>query len=242
MDLELSNTENRTLRGMNIQNNTYLNNTNPEHISKQSAVNIRNDLENCSNGLKKIDITKYTSDEHMESIRSLEILINMHRNEVLKHTKEYSYVSDRFEDISDLCPVSTSLSNEILHVFVPITIKRRNTKNKRLGAYVRYCLEEFQKEHSVKLREMFPKPVAVFCIRHVHRFNHAVFDNDNNEDGPIVNEIFQFLGRSDNPNNMRMYANGVSIVPESVPTGVEFIICTLEKASLIIENRLMWKC
>lgn len=225
---------------MNIRNNPYLDLVRPEYISKRSAENIRTELEQCANGVKQVDISSYSTDEHLEAIRALEILENMHRNMILDNTKEYNRVLNRYEDIAELCPVNVTLSKNRLRVFVPLTIKRKNSRSRRLGAFVRYCLEEYQTENSVNLQKVFQTPVAVFCIRHVHKYTHAIFDNDNNEDGPIVNEIFQFLGRTDNPNNMRLYANGVSIVPEEQPKGVEFIVCPLSDAKNVISEELQW--
>lgn len=107
--------------------------------------------------------------------------------------------------------VSVTYENNVLIVTAPLTFKKYHSgkylqENYTLSSFVKLELLKHQ-DQLEKIRKQMEGPLVVVIMRIVlHASSRALCDNDNLENGRIVNDIFDFLNQSDNVSNMDLYS------------------------------------
>ena len=205
-------------------------------IKKEAAFNIREMLADCAEGNKTIPLSAYSKEQLDDCLNATEILNSFLRNEIYSKGTSCRISGDWYPEEYDSIPVDIIYADHIIRIFVPMTLRRNISKRKRLGIFTKYKLYEYEKTQGIDFSEEMSFPVSVFVYRHVKKISIKDFDNDNNEDTSIINSIFEVLGHSDNPQNMRTYTNAVKEVGPDGTQGVEFIICPQEAAGEIIRE------
>ena len=126
-------------------------------------------------------------------------------------------------------PVEVSFDGKMLIVKTPLTLKRSGLEandkhNYMLMNYARAALEKWQDTHAVSLFKSIEWPVVAFIIRkgNGNRIG-GICDNDNLENGRIINEIFSALGYSDNVRIMDLCSKYEPAQSKS-DIGTEFIL------------------
>jgi len=218
---------------------TYANKTTLNHISKKTAVELQNLLQELTEGNKVLN-TANSSQEQLRSILdALEILDDVLRLQIHEITENDLASIARYMNSFQIRPAIVTFEHQVLRIFTQMTVGRKQYRKYRIAEAIHDALELFQQDHAVKLSYHFEPPVAVFMIRHMHKISRAVSDNDNNEDGAIINEVFSFLGMSDDVTCMRLYSSGVKRVSDDEKEGVEIIVAPLKLAPEIMENELL---
>ena len=136
--------------------------------------------------------------------------------------------------------VSVQFSNQTLRVFCPLTFKRwGRTKslkyNYTLVQYIKAALISFQEQTGFSLLHSIPLPLCTFIVRRTTHKNSKVYDNDNMENGRIINEIFTALGYSDHPLNTDLFCH-FEITDDPEKEGMEFIICSQSETNNIVNS------
>ena len=136
--------------------------------------------------------------------------------------------------------VYVQFSNQNLRVFCPLTFKRwGRTKslkyNYTLVQYIKAALISFQEQTGFSLLHSIPLPLCTFIVRRTTHKNSKVYDNDNMENGRIINEIFTALGYSDHPLNTDLFCH-FEITDDPEKEGMEFIICSQSETNNIINS------
>ena len=140
------------------------------------------------------------------------------------NTEEYFYKKP-----VDYQPVSVNFDGNILTVKTPLTLKRSGVEandrsNYILMNYVRAALEEWQDTNNISLYKSIDWPVTAFIIRKGNGYKtRKICDNDNIENGRIINEIFAALGYSDNVRIMDLYSK-YECAADKQDIGTEFIL------------------
>jgi len=108
--------------------------------------------------------------------------------------------------------VEVTLENGILTIHTPFTFKRAGNKsNDRANFvfmnYIRAALKQYQYLNKIRLSDYVEKPF-VFVIKRItdNAGINALCDNDNVENGRIVNEVCKAIGSSDNFCCMDIYS------------------------------------
>ena len=126
-------------------------------------------------------------------------------------------------------PVTVEFDGRKLTVKTPLTLKRSGIKandkfNYMLMNYVRAALRQWQEENNFSLYKAIDWPVTAFIIRKGNGYKiRKICDNDNIENGRIINEIFSALGYSDNVRIMDIYSKYECAASRS-DIGTEFIL------------------
>lgn len=101
--------------------------------------------------------------------------------------------------------VSVNYFDHLLQIETPLTFFRftktkKDPRNYMIGTYIKAGIIKWQKEHQFDLSEAMDPPLVCAIIRHSPDSKiRRLCDNDNLENGRIVNEIVNALGQSDNP-------------------------------------------
>lgn len=127
-----------------------------------------------------------------------------------------------------LSEIRIDFDGKTFRVFTPLTLKRgynsRNFgANYTLMSYVTAKISAWRNEKMVDLYRAIEPPLVLVIKRKVSSFNHAVYDNDNQENGRIANAIMNALGVSDNALNLSVYSCVECGVPSN-QVGMEFIV------------------
>ena len=136
---------------------------------------------------------------------------------------------DFFDDYySSEFRVSFDKEEKTFKIFSPLTIKngfeKRNLKhNYTLMSYVRASIIRWKNENNIDLFHILKPPFILKISRKVLNVNSSVCDNDNIENGRIVNEIMNAIGYSDNPNNVSLFST-VELVSDTNDVGMEFTL------------------
>ena len=213
---------------------------NADLIKNEAAINIRDILEDCANGRKTINLSVFSDDQLMDCLNASETLDSFLRNELSLKLKQNRPQADWYPEEYESIPVDVSYDDAVLRIFVPLTLRRINSKRNRIGVFVKHKMFAYEKENGIRFSKAIPHPLSILVIRHVKKVTVNTFDNNNNEDGAIINSLFEVFGYSDNPRYMRSYTNGVKEVGEDGITGVEFVVCPQSMAGTVIENSLNW--
>ena len=131
------------------------------------------------------------------------------------------------EDIPDSV-VSVSFDGHILRIHTPFTFFRftksaHDPRNYQVIIPIRAALIKWQKENNFDLHGALTPPLTSAIIRHSVDDNPGrLCDNDNMENGRIINEIANALGVSDNPFVMDLIS-AVRKETDGQKQGMEFL-------------------
>ncbi len=131
---------------------------------------------------------------------------------------------------SDTGGVRVEFDGRTLRVHTPFTFKRfyRDSSMKEnyiLMNYVRAALIKWQEENGTDLFQALKPPLTVMIIRKGPAYDRQkICDNDNLENGRIVNEIMEALGCSDNAMVLDLYSC-FRITEDAEDFGMEFVVC-----------------
>lgn len=134
----------------------------------------------------------------------------------------------------DQQPVAVTFDGRMLIVKTPLTLKRSGIEandkhNYMLMNYVRAALEEWQDKRGLSLYKSIDWPVVAFIIRKGNGNKvRGICDNDNLENGRIINEIFGTLGYSDNVLIMDLCSK-YEPAESKADIGTEFILVSKKK-------------
>lgn len=167
----------------------------------------------------KIDaiLRHYSFNEPLDSMKKSELSEIIYRSErvalscrnALENSKESEENEDDFdskviEKYLENDSISVSFSDNTLRIKTPFTFKKFHEPANRISnytmmIYVRNALQKWQKDNKTDLYRIMKAPVTVFIIRKGPTYNsRKICDNDNLENGRIINEIFSALGYTDN--------------------------------------------
>ncbi len=138
----------------------------------------------------------------------------------------------------DQQPVAITFDGRMLIIKTPLTLKRSGIEandkhNYMLMNYVRAALEEWQDIHGLSLYKSIDWPVVAFIIRKGNGNKiRGICDNDNLENGRIINEIFGALGYSDNVLIMDLCSKYEAAESRS-DIGTEFILISKKEKETI---------
>ena len=138
----------------------------------------------------------------------------------------------------DQQPVAITFDGRMLIVKTPLTLKRSGIEandkhNYMLMNYVRAALEEWQDKHGLSLYKSIDWPVVAFIIRKGNGNKiRGICDNDNLENGRIINEIFGALGYSDNVLIMDLCSK-YEPAESKADIGTEFILVSKKEKEAI---------
>lgn len=130
--------------------------------------------------------------------------------------------------------VDIFFGDDVLKVFTPETFKRFKRSNSLkenyiLMEYVSANLKRWAEQNNVELHHLIPAPCTVIIKRKMSKFSRLkVCDNDNLENGRIVNTIFEAMGYSDNALNMDL-VSCFRLCDPSEKEGMEFIVMPRDK-------------
>lgn len=218
---------------------TYAKKANLNHISKQTVSDLMKVINNLAVDKKEINLNDYSKDRVLSILDSLEILDDTIRCKVYELKEDDYFSQTKYMDSFMTSPAQISYVKGTLRIFTPMTVGRKQFRKYRIAAAVHDSLERYQAEHRRRLSLLFDPPVAVFVVRHAAIISRVMFDNDNNEDSAIINELFSFLGMSDDVTNMRLYSNAVKEVGNDGKEGVEIIVTPLQNAPEIVKEELL---
>lgn len=182
-------------------------------------------------GYDRFDTLDKLSSDDLDNIvyRSEKIALSC-RYFLEKKEKEYEEFSENLDGLFNKNnPVSISYSNKTLRVFTPHTLKRMYRddslkENYTLMNYVKAALREYENENKLDLFRTINSPLILIIKRKSTEWNRMkICDNDNLENGRIVNEIINALGYSDNALMMNVYSCFEKVNDEK-DAGMEFII------------------
>ena len=138
----------------------------------------------------------------------------------------------------DQQPVAVTFDGRMLIVKTPLTLKRSGIEandkhNYMLMNYVRAALDEWQDKHGLSLYKSIEWPVVAFIIRKGNGSKiRGICDNDNLENGRIINEIFGALGYSDNVLIMDLCSK-YEPAESKADIGTEFILVSKKEKEAI---------
>lgn len=201
-------------------------------------------VKEIKNSARKIEeiCGKYGDDDGLGSLSSDDLCAIVFHSEksAISCRKASENLSSPVEKMSDspsenypdseniLREIKISFDGRTFRVFTPLTLKRgynsRNfSANYTLMSYVTAKISAWRNEKMVDLYRAIEPPLVLVIKRKVSSFNHAVYDNDNQENGRIANAIMNALGVSDNALNLSVYSCAECGVP-SDQVGMEFIV------------------
>lgn len=159
----------------------------------------------------------------------------------LKEYMEEDYFDDEYVKISTKdIPVDVTYINGILRIKTPLTLKRKDREgtakdNYLLMNYVEIALKEYTDKHG-SLYEKVDIPLVAIIKRTSNSFKaNKICDNDNLENGRIINKIVSALGCSDNAMVMDVYSC-FRICKHKEGIGTEFILTSYDKFKLIVNE------
>ncbi len=147
-------------------------------------------------------------------------------------------LSNSTENLLEEQPVEVSFDGKKLIVKTPLTLKRSGIEandkhNYMLMNYVRAALEQWQDKHGLSLYKSIEWPVIAFIIRKGNGNKiRGICDNDNLENGRIINEIFGALGYSDNVLIMDLCSK-YEPAESKADIGTEFILVSKKEKEAI---------
>lgn len=118
----------------------------------------------------------------------------------IENEKNVDYL-DQFFTYDNM--VSVYFDGNALVINTPFTFKRfyregNEHENYLMMNYIKSALNRWQKNNNFDLYRSIQQPLTVMIIRKGNTFNRTkICDNDNLENGRIINELFEVLGYSD---------------------------------------------
>ena len=195
-------------------------------------------------------ISGYNSENELNSISNDDASDIIYLAEKIDLSVRDSYESETENDeetrkiATENLPVSVQFDGVRLTVKTPLTIKRagrsQNEKhNYMLLNYVRAGIKKWQKDNDICLYKSLDWPLVAFIIRKGKSYDfRKICDNDNIENGRIINEIFSALGYSDNVRIMDLYTK-FEVVSSPEEVGTEFILVSKKNREEVI--RVMYR-
>ena len=125
--------------------------------------------------------------------------------------------------------VTVEFDEKTLRIRTPFTFKRfyrdgSLKENYILMNYVRAGIKRWQNEHHTDLFYALRPPLTMLILRKGPSYERSkICDNDNLENGRIVNEIVEALGCSDNALCLDLFS-GFRIVRDEKDYGMEFVL------------------
>ena len=167
------------------------------------------------------------------------------RNAMEKKEKQ-NYEKHKTEEKADSKNAMTRVSfdGKILKIETPFTFKRfyRDSSSKEnyiLMNYIKIALADWQKQNHLDLFRAISAPLVVIMIRKGPKYDRTkICDNDNLENGRIINEIFDALGYSDNALRMDLYSC-FRIEEDAERFGMEFQICSRNDFPTVFARNLL---
>ena len=138
-------------------------------IKNEAAINIRDILEDCANGRKTINLSVFSDDQLMDCLNASETLDSFLRNELSLKLKQSRPQADWYPEEYESIPVDVSYDDAVLRIFVPLTLKRINSKRNRIGVFVKHKMFAYEKENGITFSEAIPHPLSILVIRHVRK-------------------------------------------------------------------------
>ena len=206
------------------------------NLKYSSLCELMNLLNETKNERMELALNDKSKEELIEILNATEIVEDQLRMEIAEKIQAESDETERFKYIAEVEPATVTFDGNSFRIFTMLTFSRPLSRKYRIADYIHSAFEKYKHKSEVKIRYQIQSPVSVFVVRHVHRFNQLLRDNDNTEDSAAINEIFAYLCMSDNPSNMRTYTRAVKIVPEDEPQGVELIICPLHLSDQMMKE------
>lgn len=187
------------------------------------------------------ELSELTYDELNSLVYVCEKVALSARNAIEKYgkTEEINSTTDEYDFKTN--PVKVKLNDNILQIKCPFTFKRfykkQNIKENYLFMnYIKSALKTWAKMNKKDLKTLFKNQLSVLIIRTGNHYNRTkICDNDNLENGRIINEIFDAIGYSDNAKQMDLY----SCFRENSNTkeyGMTFIVCNRSDFYKIINH------
>lgn len=124
--------------------------------------------------------------------------------------------------------IEITFQNNEMHIKTPFTFKRISNRKSVKENYIliQYIQKKIQKwkDQNEEVFSFFSFPFVVVMKRNVQKFDRfSLCDNDNMENGRIVNEIFSVFNASDNVLEMDVFSC-VRMVENSKDCGMEFVV------------------
>lgn len=158
-----------------------------------------------------------------------------------KECEEEDYFDKNYQRISTQnIPVTVMYINGILRIKTPLTFKRMFHEeslkgNYLLMNYVDIALQEYIEKNG-PLFEKVDAPFVAIIKRVSNTYNqNNICDNDNIENGRIINRIASVIGHSDNPMLMDIYSC-FRMCKQEEEIGTEFIFTSYDKFKLIVNE------
>ena len=158
-----------------------------------------------------------------------------------KEYREEDYFDEDYKRLSTSDnPVTVTYINGILRLKTPLTLKRmyRESSLKENFMLMNYA-EIALKEYAEKNGPLFDKvdvPLVAIIKRTSNEFSSTkICDNDNLENGRIINKIMSAIGHSDNAMIMDIYSC-FRVCKHEEEIGTEFIFTSYDKFKLIVNE------
>ena len=143
------------------------------------------------------------------------------------------------ECIKDI-PVSVAYVDGILRIKTPLTFKRMYKDNSlkenyMLMNYVQIALKDYEEKNGLLFDKVDVPIVAIIKRKSNTFYSNKICDNDNLENGRIINSIASALGQSDNVMIMDIYSC-FRICKQKEEVGTEFIFTSYDKFKQIVNE------
>ena len=125
--------------------------------------------------------------------------------------------------------VAVDFKDNCLKITSPFTFKRAYRDNSLkenyiLMNYIKAALTEWENNNKMSIFRSLKAPLIAMIVRKNTTFDRTkICDNDNMENGRIINEIMNALGYSDNAKTLSIYST-FKIVENESECGMDFII------------------
>ena len=194
---------------------------------------------------QETDLTSLPINELDEVVYNSEkIALSCRQAIEIKEYREEDYFDEDYEKISlKDNPVSVNYDGEILRIKTPMTFKRMYRdgslkENYMLMNYVDIALKDYVERHQ-SLFEGVKIPLVAIIKRTSDGFSSTkICDNDNLENGRIINKIMSALGHSDNAMVMDIYSC-FRVCKTEEEIGTEFIIVPFDKFKVVFDELKM---
>lgn len=181
--------------------------------------------ETALKSVKKSDLSEIIYRSERVALSCRNALEMSDEAEDLEHDFDTKTVNESYQDGA----ISVSFSDNTLRIKTPFTFKKFHENANRISnytmmIYIRNVLIKWQKENNIDLYRLMKAPVTVFIIRKGPAYNpRKICDNDNLENGRIINEIFSALGYSDNAVQADLFSC-FRAEPSRSDFGMEFVV------------------
>ena len=125
--------------------------------------------------------------------------------------------------------VTIKMEDDLLKISTPFTFKRSYRDNSLkenyiMMNYVKAALKKWENDNRKSIFRLLKSPLIAMIIRKNITFDRTkICDNDNLENGRIINEIMNSLGYSDNAITLSIYSS-FKIIHDVNECGMDFII------------------